>query len=127
MPIRWTASPAERLVTAAVSGEATREEFERYLAEVHAAGAMPFRKILDLSFAPMSLRAADIKALGRVMAEYAKDGPLGPLAIVVDADSTREASALYGQAASVDRPFAIFGRPAEAREWLDNVAPLPPG
>jgi hypothetical protein len=121
MPIQWTVSHAERLVIAKVSGDAYRTDFERYLAEIQAAGLLSYRKILDMTFAPLSMRAADIKAIGRIIVEYAKNGPLGAFAIVVDADATHEASTLFGETTRVDRPFAIFGRMAEARAWLDGL------
>jgi hypothetical protein len=121
MPIRWTLSPAENLVFAKVTGEVGRAEFEVYLAEVAAAGGMPFRKILDMSFAPLALSAGDVKAIAKVVGEYARSGPIGAFAIVVDADATREASAIFGETARVDRPFAIFDKLAEARAWLDRI------
>lgn len=122
MPIQWTVSHPERLVIATVSGEAHREDFDRYLAEVNDAGAMPYRKILNLTFAPLAVRAADIRALGRSVYDYAlMAGRLGPFAIVVDADSTHDASAMFGETARVDRPFAIFRTLAQARAWLDAL------
>jgi hypothetical protein len=126
MPIRWTLSRTENLVVAKVSGEAGRADFERYLAEVAKADGMPCRKILDMTFAPLALSASDVKALGKIVSDYAKSGRIGAFAIVVDADATREASAIFGETAQVDRPFAIFDKMAEARTWLDRVDP-PPG
>jgi hypothetical protein len=127
MPIRWTLSPAEHLVIAKVTGEAGRAEFERYLAKVAAAGAMSYRKILDLSFAQLALSAGDVKAIAKIVGDHAKTGPIGAFAIVVDADATREASAIFGETARIDRPFAVFGKLAEARAWLDKVNPPPGG
>lgn len=128
MPIQWTASHPERLVIATVSGEADRADFERYLAEMRDAGVMSYRKILDMTFAPLALRAADIKALGRGIAEYGKLGRLGAFAIVVDAAATHEASALFGETTRVDRPFAIFAKMVQARAWLDGLeAPVSRG
>ncbi|MBV9832832.1 MAG: hypothetical protein JO055_00410 [Alphaproteobacteria bacterium] len=125
MPIRWTLSHAEHLVLSKVTGEVGRAEFEGYLGEIAAAGAMPYRKILDLTFAPLGLSAADVKVLGKVVSDYAKSGRIGAFAIVVDADATREASAIFGENAQVDRPFAIFDKMAEARAWLDRIDPPP--
>jgi hypothetical protein len=127
MPIRWTLSTAEHLVFAKVTGEVGRAEFEVYLTEVAAAGGMPYRKILDLTFAPLALSAGDVKAIGKIVGDYARNGPIGAFAIVVDADATREASAIFGETARVDRPFAIFDKLVEARAWLDRVAPPPGG
>ena len=127
MPIRWTVSRADRLVIATVSGEAGREDFARYLAEIDAAGAMPYRKILDLSFAPLAMNAADIKALGRIVDGYGRAGPLGPLAIVANVEAMQYASTVFGESSRADRPFAIFRKLAEAQEWLDRVAPAARG
>jgi hypothetical protein len=127
MPIQWTVSHPERLVTAKVSGEVGRAEFDRYFAELAQAGVMPYRKILDLTFAPLAMSAADVKALGRSIDTYAQAGRLGALAIVVDAEATHDASAIFGESTRAERPFGIFRSLSVARTWLDQSEPAPGG
>lgn len=47
MPLDWTISHDERLVTLKSEGALRYDEIERYLACVSAEGAMPYRKLFD--------------------------------------------------------------------------------
>lgn len=118
MSIKWTISHPDRLVTAALAGALEPGDVEGYLADVAAAGAMPYGKIIDLTFAPVELPLADLKAMMRASEQYAKGHALGPMAIVVDCDVTEEMSAFFGARTRLDRPFRIFRKMQEAEVWL---------
>ena len=84
MPLEWTINHPHRLVTVTVAGVTDPADVEHYLAEIAAAGGMPYRKIIDLTFAPGEARLADLKVMMRTTEHYAKTYTLGALAIVVD-------------------------------------------
>jgi hypothetical protein len=118
MSLKWTISHADRLVEATFAGALQPGEVERYLAEVAAAGGMPYRKIIDLTFAPSEVPLVELKAMIRCVEQYAKIYTLGPIAIVVDCDWSEDASALFGQRTNGARPFRIFRKMPEAMAWL---------
>ena len=78
MPVTWSISHEEQLVVAIAEGEVVRGDIDGYLSAMIAEGAMPYRKLFDLTFAPMALAAADLRALGKRVTDYAKADPSGP-------------------------------------------------
>lgn len=122
MPVTWSISHEDRLVLAAVSGEASIQDLEQYMAAVTAAGGMPYRKLFDATYAaPGSLRLSELRAFSKAIVAYAQKGVVGPLAIVVGTDLEREMAELFGQA-DAGRALAIFSDVPTARQWLDQVA-----
>lgn len=120
MPINWTISHADKLVVAVADGETERSDIDKYLSALVSEGAMPYRKLFDLSFAPLSIGVAELRALGQRVAEVAKDGPVGPVAIVVGSELAQEMAEIFGSRALADRPLRIFDDVPKAREWLDS-------
>jgi hypothetical protein len=122
MPLTWSISHEDRLVSAAVSGEASGQDLQQYMAAVVAAGGMPYRKLFDATYAaPGSLRLSELRAFAKTIVAYAKEGAVGPLAIVVGSDLEREMAELFGQA-DAGRALGIFSDVVEARQWLDKMA-----
>lgn len=122
MPVTWSISHEDRLVSASVSGEASGQDLEAYMSAVTAADAMPYRKLFDATYAaPGSLRLSELRAFSRKIVAYAKEGPVGPLAIVVGSDLEREMAELFGQA-DAGRALGIFSDVVAARQWLDKLA-----
>ena len=118
MPLEWTINHPHRLVTVTVAGVTDPADVEHYLAEIAAAGGMPYRKIIDLTFAPGEARLADLKVMMRTTEHYAKTYTLGALAIVVDSDLSEDTSTVYGERTRVERSFRIFREKSEALAWL---------
>ncbi len=123
MPVTWSVSHDEELVVAIAEGEVRREDIEEYLAGLIAEGAMPYRKLFDLTFAPMALTASDLRALGKRVADYAKGGPVGPVAIVVGSELALEMARMFEAQAQANRELRIFHDLPEARAWLDEALP----
>ncbi len=118
MSIKWTISHADRLVEIALAGAFEAGDVERYLAEVADAGGMPYRKIIDLTFAPGDIRLEELKAMMRCTEKYAEVYTLGAVAIIVDCDLSEDTSTFYGERTKVERPFRIFRQKSEALAWL---------
>lgn len=126
MAIHLSISHDERLVVATVE-EVRPEDFERYLADLNAAGAMAYRKIIDLTASQIAMQAADVRAMTERVNAYAQTGALGAIAVVVGNELAEYVSATYEQRIKADRPFRLFRKLAEARQWLDEVEPLARG
>lgn len=117
MPLHWTIDHDERLVVAIAEGHLSTSDVERYLEQVVAEAAMPYRKIFDVSAPGVSLALQEMQALGRSMRRFTKDGAMGPLALIVGAHSHLQA-AIFADGAGVHRPVQIFKTRPEAERWL---------
>lgn len=122
MAIHLSISHDERLVVATVE-EVRPDDFERYFAELNAAGAMAYRKIIDLTASQIAMQAADVRMMTERVNAYAQTGALGAIAVVVGNELAEYVSATYERRIKADRPFRLFRKLAEARQWLDEVEP----
>jgi hypothetical protein len=120
MPVQWTISKPHRLVIAVARDELRLEDIENYLDGVVVAGALPFRKIFDMTHATVMLDDADMMALGARIRAYLKVDRLGPLAIIAVTERAYEQARLFEALADGDRPVKIFRELHHAREWLDG-------
>lgn len=120
MPIQWEFVDKSLIVVVA-TGNVTFNEFKAYIEEVTLAGGKGLAKLVNLSYANLDLRSADVKALATaVLARAARnDSALGPVALVVDAESSLEFSLLFDDKTSgANRPLTIFGDRQMALSWL---------
>jgi hypothetical protein len=118
MPIKWTVSHADRMVTVQVDGEVTLPQAEEYLDALVVADAMPYAKLLDCS--KMVTRATDdeMMLLGARMRAYASVMKGGPLVFVVTDPVINGYVRRYINLAAADRPWQIVKSVDEARAWL---------
>ena len=121
--IEWKISDAERLVTVVVTGRVTEPAFEAYLAAVRDAGAAPYRKLFGI-FDPFAFTPSEIPRLAALTVKYIAGGPVGPLAVVVDAEATSALADWFRSLATLERPVQIFRSNHAARAWLDEIAPV---
>ena len=90
MPITWTVSHPTRLVVAIAKGNIRTADMLLYLNEICQAGAMPYRKIFDLSSVVATLPTEDVRLVGMHVVALTGDKPTGPLVIVVDSNVIAE-------------------------------------
>ncbi|MBS0223160.1 MAG: hypothetical protein JSR91_20715 [Proteobacteria bacterium] len=102
----------------------TVADIEQYFAGVTAEGGLSYRKIFEITHTPMALSEENLKALGARMMYYAQHGQIGPVAIVAASDESYAQARIFADAATVNRPLAIFREIHEARRWLDDQ-PVP--
>lgn len=122
MPLRWTISHPDRLVTAIAEGPVGVTDIEAYLDDIVVSDAMPYRKLFDALAGTSALSDDDMMALGARMRAYPKiDLKIGPLAVVAGSDTVYGLARLFGALADVDRPFKIFRDVETARKWLDKA------
>jgi hypothetical protein len=125
MPFQCTIDHSARRVTVTATGRADAGQMTALLNKVAVAGAMPYRKLLDITQADLGLDPAVLTALGAAIRKYAatRQGSLGPTAIVVASDEGHRRATIFGQAAKANRPFRIFHEVRDARQWLDSFPP----
>jgi hypothetical protein len=123
--ITYSISHEEKLVFIQVQREAVPGDVQNALLAIRAAGALPYRKLIDLTFAPLTLGLPGIRAV-RALNEDAggagRKAPRGPLAIVVASELAGEMVELFHEPVRLDRPFRVFRDLDEARRWLDEIA-----
>ena len=125
MPVKWSICHEDRIVLASADGEVSVTDLDHYLSAVVAAGGLPYRKLFDLTYVVSGgLRLAELRAFSKTVLSLAKDGPIGPIAIVVGSELEQELAEAFGKV-DAGRPLAIFTDVATARDWLDRRAQLP--
>jgi hypothetical protein len=123
MPITWTVSHPARLVVAVAQGDISAADVLGYVEEIDQAGAMPYRKVFDLTGVVATMPPEDVRLVGMRVVALSGDKPTGPLAIVVDSDAISELARVFEATAVTKRPIQIFRDFHTARAWLDEVAP----
>ena len=126
MALHWTVSHRHRLVLAIARNGITFDDVDRYLTAMGAERLLPYRKLFDLTFAPIAVALDDIRRLAERTRHFEGDYALGPVAIVAPNDETYEAASLYASQATARRPITVFRNIGEARQWLESQ-PLPFG
>ena len=122
MPMRWTISHDERLVTVTADGPVTLLEIEAYFDALVVAGAQPYGKLLDATTLEARLSDADVMAIGARMSAYVKDQKWegGPAAFVVTTRVNREFVNRFINLSASPRQAKIFQTVEAARRWLDG-------
>jgi hypothetical protein len=122
MPMHWTISHDERLVTVIADGPVTLLEIEAYFDAVILAGAQPYGKLLDATTMEARLSDADVMAIGARMSAYVKDQKWegGPAAFVATSRVNREFIKRFINLSASPRQAKIFQTMDEARRWLDG-------
>jgi hypothetical protein len=119
----------DRIVVGIGRGNITREEYQKFLMEVVQAGALHYRKIIDItSISSSPMGTTDMLAFEEALAERAKalNFVRGPLAIVVARDRVENALAFKAMS-SKDRPVEVFHTIRDARKWLLDQPVTQPG
>lgn len=123
MPVNWTISHASRLVLAVARDSVNLADMQEYLDAIVVDGAMPYRKIFDVTHGSLDLDDREMLLLGARIRAYGSTSKMGPLAIVAGTPKSYERARLYMTLASADRPMQLFRELHLARKWLDQGAP----
>ncbi len=123
MPLSWTVSHDDRQVHASAHGQVGVEDLRRFIEEMRDAGLRPYAKLLDLRYAAVELRLAEVRALAQThVAGSDAATPRGPTAIIIDSQSALDLATLYDQRSQgTNRALAIFTDRERALEWLEVV------
>ena len=126
MAMEWRADARMRRVEATASGTVSASDLAAFIAAMGAAGVMGYAKLVDLTYAALDMRAAEVRALGASINALAQAGgeALGPVAFVVDSETALEIVMLFeDRTASSKRALSIFGSRQHALDWLGGLAP----
>ena len=125
MPISLSISHELRRVVVVVEGEGTLVEGLKVLAQIFAAGALPYAKLLDFSFARPEEGAAAIRKLSQFVGRFVRGKTPGPLAFVARSELVKDMILLFEQQIRPEiggaRPMKIFADAASAAAWLDEL------
>jgi hypothetical protein len=121
--LKWSISHDDRLVVFEVTEELRAEEIQSALTAIVAEGALPYRKLVDARFAPLTLGGTDIRWMSSITDSAAKNITLGPAAFVSGLDFAADIIEHFNRRMGTDRPLRIFRDIASAMQWLDEIAP----
>jgi hypothetical protein len=117
MPISLQISHPDRMVIGVIRGVVTGEDLYQFTAELAAAGAGRYRKIIDVIGHTAGLTAEEIAAFSARMHAAPPTTERGPIALVADRE-TGALSELFARLMGDQRPVRVFRSIHAAREWL---------
>jgi hypothetical protein len=121
MPITWTISTADRLVSARAQGLVTLQDVEALLDDLVVNNALPFRKLFDGRGALGKYDDDDVMALAARISAYNNSLDLtGAAAIVVETQANYDTALRFANIGQGKRAIRVFFSPDEARAWLDT-------
>jgi hypothetical protein len=123
MPIKWTISHPDRMVTVDIDGDITLPQAEEYLDALVVADAMPYAKLLDCTRMQTRLSDEEMMQLGARMRAYAGIMKGGPLVFVITDPVINDYARRYINLAAADRPVKIVKTIDQARAWLKKQDP----
>jgi hypothetical protein len=125
MPIKWTISHPDRMVTMQADGEITLPEAEEYLDALVVADAMAYAKLVDCSTMVTHVSDDEMMQLGARMRAYASVMKGGPLAFVVTSPELHDYVRRYINLAAAARPVKIVKTVDQARDCLKTQGAPP--
>ena len=120
MPITWTISAADRLVSARAEGIVTLKQIEALLDDIVVKDALQYRKMFDGRGSVGQYDDADVMSLGARIQAYNTLNLTGAAAIVVDTQERHDVALRFANIAKGKRPIRVFRDPAAAHAWLDS-------
>lgn len=118
MPITLQISPPDRMVIGILRGAVTAEDLDGFVADIAAAKALRYRKIIDVMGAsgltPEGLAAFRDRIRGMALPPNER----GPIALVADREIAGLAR-MFAQLMGDERPVEVFASIHAARRWLD--------
>jgi hypothetical protein len=124
MPINWTISRDERLVTARAEGVITLKDIEALLDDIMVKDALSYRKIFDARGSTGTYNDDDVMALGARIRAYLGLNLTGAVAIIVDSQRQFNVALRFANIGQGKRPIQVFYTPEEARAWLESDPPI---
>jgi len=118
MALKWTVLTDQHLVVVNGHGRVTREDIDDYLAASIQSGAKAYAKLIEIgTTCTLDLSSDDLDHVVQSHADYARDGGVGPVAIVVHSPLNLDMAMLLKQRVG-NRPYSIFVNTLEAVTWL---------
>ena len=122
MALQWTISHPKRLVVAVAKKEVRPRAMVDFLAELDAAGARPYAKLVFLERLVITFSDDSVVALANLVRQREQESEVGPIAIIAPDDATFEQACQFAHVAELVRPIRVFREWHEGRRWIDAVA-----
>ena len=117
--MHWVIEAETLTVVVSGRGIIDRAFIEQYLLAMTAKGTRGYRKLFDLTHAVFEIQGEDVSAVARALTQFGADGRAGPVAMVVGMSPlSLDMAVLLKQNVEPSRPFRVFTRLDEARQWL---------
>jgi hypothetical protein len=123
MPLHWKIAPLEHMVVCVAEGLVTVDDLVTYFADLEAAGAAHYRRILDATRGISGLSKADVARLSDHARSLLWRGTPGAMAVVTGASGNDTLVANVKAMLRAGRRMREFPTIHEARLWLDAGAP----
>ena len=121
MPLKWTISPPQRLVTIVAEGFLHIEELEECYDAMVVANALSYARLFDArKLDGPHASDEDFMRLGARMSAYTANFRFGPMAFVASSQEVRDLIQRCLNLAPADRPTRIFRSETQARDWLQQ-------
>jgi hypothetical protein len=120
MPITWTISKPDRMVTVRAEGIVTLKDVEELFDDLVVQDALPYRKLFDGRGSIGKYDDNDVMTLAARMSAYNSLNLTGAAAIVLGTPEHHAAALRFANIARGKRPIQLFYSPEEARAWLDS-------
>ena len=121
MPLKWTISDQQRLVTILAEGFLHIEELEECYDAMVVANALSYARLFDAGkLDPQQGSDEDFMRLGARMSAYIANFRFGPIAFVVSSQGVQDLIQRCLNLAPADRPMKIFRSETQARDWLQQ-------
>jgi hypothetical protein len=114
-------------VVASGQGQISVTEVQQALMALIKENAIPYAKLIDMTYAPLAMRAANLRVFAERMNEFNKGKTVGPLAVVASSELAREMITLFDSMVETERPMKIFTNQKDARAWLAGLGYGPEG
>lgn len=119
MPLIYSVSRRDRLVTATARGEVSAEEISHCLVAMVEEGALAYAKLFDATEMQRGFSRAQLLSFATFSKVQGGLRRLGPLAIVIGSPAQRARVELFVRRATARRPVRVFDDLPAARRWLD--------
>lgn len=120
MPITWTISDTERLVSARAEDLVTLQDVEALLDDIVVKDALAYRKLFDGRKSKGQYDDRDVLMLGARISAYTSLNLTGAVALVVETQTQYDSALRFANIGQAKRPIRVFFSPEEARAWLDT-------
>jgi hypothetical protein len=121
MPLKWTISHPQRLVTVVAEGYLWIEEVEEFYDAMVVANVLTYARLFDArKLDDQHASDEDFMRLGARMSAYTANFKFGAIAFVAGSQGARDLIQRCLNLAPADRPMKIFTSETQARDWLQQ-------
>jgi hypothetical protein len=122
MPVTYALDPKRRELAATAEGPITLDDIRKHLTKEHREKGLAYRELIEASRATVAFSSSDVRATVDILRAYAREGVLGPTAIVVGNDLAYGMIRMLGILLEDVCEVRPFRARQEAEEWLADAS-----